>query len=48
MNIKKEDIDKQIETLKEKIFQYKNEKEIKKEQKKLNEMLEEYLGLIEK
>ena len=48
MNIKKEDIDKQIETLKEKIFQDKNEKEIKKEQKKLNEMLEEYLGLIEK
>ena len=43
MDIKKEEIDKQIEILKKKISENKDRKEIKKEQKRLNKMLEEYL-----
>ena len=43
MDIKKEEIDKQIEILKKKISENKDKKEIKKEQKRLNKMLEEYL-----
>ena len=41
MDIKKEEIDKQIEILKKKISENKDKKEIKKEQKRLNKMLEE-------
>lgn len=43
MDIKKEEIDKQIEILKKKISENKDKEEIKKEQKRLNKMLEEYL-----
>lgn len=48
MDIKKEEIDNQIEKIKKMINQNKSEEQIKTEQRKLNEMLEEYLNINKK
>ncbi len=48
MDIKKEEIDNQIEKIKKMINQNKSEEQIKIEQRKLNEMLEEYLNINKK
>ena len=48
MDIKKEEIDNQIEKIKKMINQNKSEEQIKTEQMKLNKMLEEYLNINKK
>ena len=48
MDIQKEEIDNQIEKIKKMINQNKSEEQIKTEQRKLNEMLEEYLNINKK